>query len=114
MIKPNKHHHHIVNDSCVLDGCELRHSSDTNELDSMLLDFAKHVALQQMLANDRIREFYQIDDKANIDVGKTIKSISNYVERLIATKEEQGRKLGYAQGLLKGRADMRNQLKGDI
>ncbi len=73
MIKPNKHHHHIVNDSCVLDGCELRHSSDTNELDEI-------VTMATIWSTKHLYEKLQ---------------------KLIASKEAEAYERGYNDGVLK-------------
>jgi len=92
--------------------------SDTDELEGMLFGFAKHVALQQMIANKKVNAFFQIGNGTDIDVDKTIKSISNYVERMVATKEAEAYKKGYIDGgvqaINKGYADGLTEFKGDI
>ena len=40
------------------------------------------------------------------------KELKMFIKQLIATKETEAHKLGYAQGILKGRAGMRKQIEG--
>lgn len=49
-------------------------------MEKMLLDFAKHTAYKQMVANERIKNLYQLDNSANIDVEYDVKSVAQYIE----------------------------------
>ena len=43
------------------------------ELENIVYDCFRHVAYRQMAANEKIREFYQMDDKASFDVSDLAK-----------------------------------------
>lgn len=60
---------------------------EDRELRSLLLDFAKYVSLQSMYANEKITNFYQLDNKADIDVSEMLERVI----RRIAQKQREAR-----------------------
>ncbi len=53
----------------------MRRTLSDKELEKLIYDCFSHVAYRQMAANEKIREFYQISDKASIDVSGLIKNL---------------------------------------
>jgi hypothetical protein len=51
----------------------MRRALSDKELERLVYDYFRHVAYRQMAANEKIREFYQINDKASIDVSGLVK-----------------------------------------
>ena len=46
----------------------MRQILSDKELENIVYDCFRHVAYRQMAANEKIREFYQMSDKASVDV----------------------------------------------
>ena len=54
---------------------------DDSQLKKMLFDFAKHVALSQVIANEKINGFFQIDSKANIDIEGQLDGMVHFIQQ---------------------------------
>lgn len=50
------------------------------ELETLVYDYFRHIAYCQMAANERIREFYQLNNDASIDVGGLVKSLVGLIK----------------------------------
>ena len=57
------------------------------ELENIIRNYFSYVAYKQMAANEKIREFYQLDDEASIDVSGLVK----WLVRLINEEKEKAR-----------------------
>ena len=53
----------------------MKRTLSDKELERLVYDYFRHVAYCQMAANERIREFYQMDNKTSIDVSVLVKGL---------------------------------------
>ena len=53
----------------------MKRTLSDKELERLVYDYFRHVAYCQMAANERIREFYRMDNKTLIDVSVLVKGL---------------------------------------
>lgn len=53
----------------------MKRTLSDKELERLVYDYFRHVAYCQMAANERIREFYRMDNKTSIDVSVLVKGL---------------------------------------
>lgn len=61
------------------------------ELEKIIHDYFSYVAYKQMAANEKIRKFYQLDNKASIDVNDLVGGLV----RLINEEKKKAKTLNY-------------------
>ena len=59
----------------------MRRTLSDKELENIVYNCFRHVAYRQMAANKKIREFYQINDKASVDVSGLVKWLVQVIRK---------------------------------
>lgn len=58
----------------------MRRALSDKELETLVHGYFRHVAYCQMAANERIREFYQLDDSASINIDGLVKNLVGLIK----------------------------------
>lgn len=52
-------------------------------LKQMIFNFAKHTAYKQMISNEKIKNFYQLDDSATYSVEDDVNSVAGTIQQML-------------------------------